>query len=265
MRAQALASVSRADPQALATLVFPLDGSFGRGRPLCAGALRGRVYATLAPELEGALARWLGTLTVPEGRALKAPDVFRVGDLVVKFFTQPSLFGWVRAARAVRSAERHFWCQPLRSPRPLVAAGSGLGGASVLVREHLDGRLLSEVWGRDERAEEELARFLADMERHRIVHGDLHPRNLLWTGSTWVLLDADGLRHGLHVERRVRLGQWARLLVYLAEEERVERLFRRSAAGSGGARRVQWPAIRAQAARFAAERERAQARRPGPP
>lgn len=246
------------NPSALA---FPDDASFGRGRPLRVAGLHGRAYATLPPAVEQALARWLSARSVPEGRVLKAPDVFRVGELVVKFFTQPSLFGWVRAPRAVRSAERHFWCLPLRSPRPLVAVGRGLGHPSLLLREHVEGRLLTEVWGRDERAEEGLADFLAGMERHRIAHGDLHPRNLLWTGTEWVLLDADGLRHGLHDERRVRLGQWARLLVHLADEARVERLFRRSAAGTGGARRVQWSEVRTRAARFSAERERALARR----
>lgn len=250
------------NPSALA---FPDDASFGRGRPLRVAGLHGRAYATLPPAVEQALARWLSARSVPEGRVLKAPDVFRVGELVVKFFTQPSLFGWVRAPRAVRSAERHFWCLPLRSPRPLVGAGRGLGGASVLVREHVEGQLLPEVFGHDEGAELALADFLAGMERHRIVHGDLHPRNLLWTGAEWVLLDADGLRHGLHDERRVRLGQWARLLVHLADEPRVERLFRRSAAGTAGLGRVQWREVRARAARFASERERALARQRGTP
>lgn len=260
MRAQALPNVSGgASPEALAALEFP-PGPCSDGRPWRSGDARGRAYAALPPELELALTGWLATLRVPEGVALKAPHVWRVGALVIKFFTQPSLFGWVRAPRAVRSAERHFWALPLRSPRPMLAAGRGLGNPSVLVREHIEGRLLPEVFGHDESAEVELAAFLAAMEEHGIVHGDLHPRNLLWTGEEWVLLDADGLRHGLHDERRVRLGQWARLLVHLGDEARVARLFERSAPGTGKRPRVQWAQVLARAARLRDERARTLAR-----
>jgi hypothetical protein len=251
-------------PARASSLVFPTDGSFGRGRALRADGLVGRAYATPTPELLAALARWLDARAVPEGTPLKAPDVHRLGDLVVKLFTQPNLFGWLRAPRAVRSAERHFWCLPLRSPRPWIAVGRPLRRVSVLVREHVAGRDLAELWGQDERAEEALAGFLAAMERHGVVHGDLHPRNLLWTGEEWVLLDADGLRHGLHFERRVRLGQWARLTVHLGDEARVERLFRRSAPGSDGARRVQWSEVRKRAASLADERARSLARHAPP-
>jgi hypothetical protein len=248
-----------------AALAFPAQGGFERGRPFRAGSLRGRAYAELPLGLRDELGPWLDARSVPGAEVLKAPAVFRTGDLVVKFFTQPSLFGWLRAPRAVRSAERHFWCRPLRSPRPLVAAGRALERCSVLVREHLAGRPLRAVFGQDEAAEAALAGFLAAMERHGVAHGDLHPGNLLWTGAEWVLLDADGLRHGLHAERRVRLGQWARLVVHLGDAERVERLFRRSAPGTGAARGFQWHEVLARAAALARERERALARTPRGP
>src|SRR5262249_59707647 len=134
---------------------FPADGTT-RGQPWRARGARGLSYGSLEPELAAAVPRWLAALEVPEGTELKAPDVHRVGDLVVKFFRRPSLFGWVRPPRAVRSAARHFWCLPLRSPRPLLAAGRGLGNPSLLVREHVDGELLRDLLERRSRADHSL-------------------------------------------------------------------------------------------------------------
>lgn len=236
---------------------FAVAGEVARGRPWRASGAAGRVYATLAPELAERVPRWLDTLAVPEGTVLKAPDVHRVGGLVVKFFTRASLLGWLRPPRAVRSAERYFWCLPLRSPRPLVAAGRGR--RSVLVREHVAGELLSaawrgESWRRDGRAGEALAAFLAGMQRHGVVHGDLHPQNLLWTGAEWVLLDVDGLRHGLHDPARVLAGQWARFVLYLGDEERVRALHRRASDLAGSAAAVPWERVRRQVETLAARR-----------
>jgi predicted unusual protein kinase regulating ubiquinone biosynthesis (AarF/ABC1/UbiB family) len=158
----------------------------------------------------------------------------------------------------VRSAERHFWCLPLASPRPLVAAGRQLQRASVLVREHVEGRTLRELWdspaGLGAREEGELASFLAAMERHRVIHGDLHPRNLLWNGSAWLLLDVDGLRHGLHDSRRVLTALWARLLVHLGDERRVRALHARAAEELGSAASVAWPDIERAGERMRARR-----------
>lgn len=222
-------------------------GVVARGNPW-RGSGTGRCYAPLAPELAAAVPRWLTELAVPEGTALKAPDVHRLGGLVIKFFTQPSLFGWLRAPRAVRSAEGYFACLPLRSPRPLVALGRRFGRTSVLVREHIEGVLLREVWSdaaqRDPRATDALAGFLAAMERQGIIHGDLHPRNLLWNGSEWVLLDVDGLRHGLHDPVRVLTGQWARFVLHLGDEERVRALHAHTLRELGPAARVSWERVR---------------------
>lgn len=239
---------------ALETLTLPL-GTPQAGRPWRAAGARGRIYGPPAAELEAAVPRWLTSLRVPEGTELKAPDVFRVGSLVVKFFRQPSLLGWVRAPRAVRSAERAFWCLPLSAPRPWIAAGRALGRPSVLVREHVEGVLLREAWDRDPDAEEALAGFLAGMERHGIIHGDLHPRNLLWNGTEWVLLDVDGLRHSLHDPLRVLIGQWARFVVHLGDEERVRALHRRSSELLGPGSRVRWEDVRARVPRLLAARD----------
>ena len=238
----------------LEDLAYPGEGLQGRGRAWRRGRLRGRAYARLEPALEACVPAWLATLDVPEGRALKAPDVHRVGALVVKFFTRPSLLGWVRAPRAVRTAERYFWCLPLRSPRPLLAAARALGGPSLLVREHVAGTLLNEVAADDARADGALAAFLADMERHGVVHGDLHPRNLLWTGGEWVLLDVEGLRHGLHDPVRVLTGQWARFVLHLGEA-RVQALHARARELAGGRARVSWEDVRRQLARLVERRK----------
>lgn len=217
------------------------------GEPWRAHGLSGRRYGAPTPEIERELAGWLQGLAVPGGTTLKAPDVHRLGPWVVKFFTQPNLFGWLRAPRAVRSAERHFWCLPLASPRPLIAAGRPLRRASVLVREHVDGRTLRELWdapkGLAAREEAALASFLAGMERHRVIHGDLHPRNLLWNGEGWLLLDVDGLRHGLHDSARVLTGLWARLLVHLGDEPRVRALHARAARELPRAPAVEWATV----------------------
>jgi hypothetical protein len=231
-----------------------------RGEPWRVPGARGRRYAELPPalELERRVPRWLAALAVPEGEMLKAPDVFRLADVVVKLFTQPSLFGWLRAPRAVRSAERWFWAQPLRAPRPLLAAGRPGARASVLVREHVEGRTLRELWdapgGLETRGEDELARFLAAMERHGVIHGDLHPRNLLWNGGEWILLDVDGLRHGLHDPRRVLVGQWARFVVHLGDERRVAELHRRACTELGPAALVPWEAVRRRVGELARRR-----------
>jgi hypothetical protein len=213
---------------AWARLPPALPDATARGRPWTRGELTGRAFAALAPELEARVEGWWRARAVPEGEVLKAPDVFRLGALVIKFFPQASLLGWIRPARALRSAERYFWCLPLRSPRPLLAVAKRFARPSLLVREHLEGASLREVWLHDARAEAALAPFLAAMERHGVVHGDLHPQNLLWDGKEWVLLDVDGLRHGLHDARRALCGQWARLALYLADEGRVRALFERA-------------------------------------
>lgn len=228
------------------------------GTPWRAHGLVGRSYAPLPREIEAELVGWLRTLAVPGSTPLKAPDVLRLGPWVVKFFTQPSLFGWLRAPRAVRSAERHFWCLPLASPRPRIAVGRPLRRASVLVREHVEGVTLRELWdsaaGLAAHEEAQLASFLAAMERHRVIHGDLHPRNLLWSGNEWLLLDVDGLRHGLHDSTRVLTALWARLLVHLGDEQRVRALHARAVRELGSGGRVEWSAVERAGARMRSRR-----------
>jgi hypothetical protein len=201
---------------------FPAGELDPRGRLLAVGGLRARAYAALAPELLALLPRWYAELP-REGVVLHERVVVRVGSLVVKRFPPPSVFGWWRAPRSTRSAARHFWCRPVPSPRPLVALWRDFRGPSVLVREFVAGALLAEAPAEGP-SEVALADFLVALARHDVLHGDLHPRNLLWDGTQWWLLDVDGVRHGLHSRTRVWRATWARLALYLGPE-RARALF----------------------------------------
>lgn len=242
---------------------FPAEGGFLGARAWEQGRLRGRLYAPLSRALSEAVPRWLAGGAARDGVALHPPHVFRVDGLVVKRFPAPTVFGWLRTPRAARSAARHYWCLPLVSPRPLIAAWQGLAGPSLLVREFVPGGLLSELFGREARADAALPAFLAQLARQGVLHGDLHPRNLLWTGASWCVLDVDGVRHGLHVRGRGWEKQWARLALYLGDEERVSELFQRTQAelaaqGGGNAsahRRIRWARVSARAR--AMQRQRA--------
>jgi hypothetical protein len=184
-------------------------------------------------------------------------SAFRSGTWTVKRFPAPTVFGWLRTPRALRSARRHFACLPVPSPRPLVAVAKNRRGPSLLVREFVAGKTLGELWGRDEASEAALPAFLAALRRLPQQHGDLHPGNLLWTGDRWVLLDVDGLRHGLHLRRRVLFGQWLCLASRLSGEERMARLFRRTQELAPGLDGTRWEDLR----RALAQRSRS--RRPG--
>jgi tRNA A-37 threonylcarbamoyl transferase component Bud32 len=221
---------------------FPDDwGTRARWRAQGTSGLR---YGEISPELARALPRWLAERRVAGGEPVKPPGVFRAGGLVIKFFPPPSVFGLLRTPRALRSAERYFQLLPIPSPRPLVALTEGRGGWSMLAREYLEGQLLHEAW-HDAEAAGELPRFLAAMRRQGALHGDLHPRNLIWTDRRWMLLDVDGLRHGLHSQERVALSQWARLLVHLADEPGLERAYAAylGELGSDAAGASPWPRI----------------------
>ena len=226
-------------------LAFPSDGSFGSARAFRCGAARGVAYAGVPAALAASVPGWIEARAVPAAEVLKRGRVFRAGALIVKFFPRATPFGLLRRARAVRSAERYFACLPVPSPRPLLAARARLGGVSLLVREFVPGRLLSEVWTRDAGAMEALAPFLALMTRRRVLHGDLHPSNLLWDGTRWLLLDVDGVRHRLHSPRRVTVTMWARLLQRLEDGPELRALHARylELGAEPAARAPRWEAV----------------------
>jgi Ser/Thr protein kinase RdoA (MazF antagonist) len=189
--------------------------------------------------------------------------VFRLEHLVAKFF--PPAGGWRRLGRskARASAALHFVLAPIATPRPLLAL-DGVGPdrrGGLLVYEYADGRTLEALWGRDARAREALVALLGTLDERRIVHGDLHPGNLVWDGEAWTLLDLAGVRHGLHglLRERARRRTWVRLLESLGDEQGVRDLHaawarRRGLAAEARWRRVVGAHVPARAARARARR-----------
>ena len=229
-----------------------LESSPAIGREWSQGNLRGWSYGEIRPELAAALQEWAAKGRVENGEELAQGSVFRSGEWVVKFFPPPSLFGWWREARSRRAAERYHELLPIPSPRPLFASRRFANGSCMLVRHFVAGRLLSELWNRDAAACDALPAFLAQMQLRRVLHGDLHPRNLLWTGEHWILLDVDGVRHGLHNPARVKRAQWAQLLLHLGDEDGLRRAHARTLEllRAGHAAESRWRAILRQAERM---------------
>ncbi len=209
-------------------LVFP--SAWGERRQVRVAGARGVAFGELAPALVALLERWAATGAPTGLSSLKKERVLRGGGLVFKRYPRPSLLGRLaRRPPAVRAAELGLRLLPLRSPRPLLAlAGLGRAREGLLVSEFLHGRLLREAWPEDAAARRALPAFLAALHARRVLHGDLHPRNLVWSEGAWALLDVVAVRHGLHRVHtaRLALGQWARLLLYLGDEHGLESAFR---------------------------------------
>lgn len=179
------------------------------------GSARGLAYGTLPREVDERLAAWLAEGRVTEGTALKPGSVFRFGAWAVKLFEPATGWRRLRRSRALHSAELARRILPILSPRPLVALEERRGarrGRGLLVSELVEGPHLHEAWD-DPEALGELPAFMARCHRRRVFHGDLHPRNLIWNGSDWVLIDLESVRHVLHglfAPNLVR-NQWSRL------------------------------------------------------
>lgn len=222
-----------ASPGAGASLAFPAaeaEATGWRPREVRVAGARGRAYGPLAPALVELLERWAAAGAPPaELVSLKGERVLAAGELVFKRYRRPSLLGrLLRGGRARRAAETSLRLRPVPAPRPLLAlAGFGPAREGLLVAELVRGGLMREVWYEDAAARRALPQLLATLHGRRILHGDLHPRNLAWGGDGWVVLDVDAVRHPLHRLRteRLVLGQWARLLVYLGDEEGLREAF----------------------------------------
>ena len=216
------------DRDALARDVAPAPWS---REPIRLGAFEGFRYAELPKGFPERVLPWLEAGTVPDGRALKAPSVFRTGELCVKFFGPSARpLDRVRRSPAVRSADAHRALLPLKSPRPYLAVERrerGTIGESVLVSEYVDGRTPLELYGTDDRALEAFPHFLARMHDQRLFHGDFHLQNMLWDGRDWFLLDLVGLRHPLRnlARRRLIEGQWARIAFELENDPGLRKPF----------------------------------------
>jgi serine/threonine protein kinase len=126
---------------------------------------------------------------------------------------------------------------------------------SLLVTEYIEGPSLAEAWGRDASACAAFPRFLAALHRRGIFHGDLHPGNLLWNGTEWVLIDLAALRHPLRTLRRRRLilDQWAELALRLEPDARLSTAFEAylGAAGLAWERGRTWERVLERARRAA--------------
>jgi tRNA A-37 threonylcarbamoyl transferase component Bud32 len=199
--------------------------------PYRVGDARGVRYGAVPPEIESAIPRWLATRAVEGGVTIKATRVYRLGSWLVKFTgASRALKDVVRKSSAIRIADLHAKLAPIRTPAPLLALEVRKGPfleRSLLVTEWIEGRSLAQVWDADERATAAFPKFLAELHRRNVFHGDLHPENLIWNGSEWVLIDLGALRHPLRTlaKKRLILEQWAQLDLRLAPSERVRRAF----------------------------------------
>jgi serine/threonine protein kinase len=199
--------------------------------PYRLGPARGFRYGEVPAEIEAALPRWLATSSVEDGTAIKPGRVYRRGPWVVKLGgASRDLKDLLRPASSIRSADLHARLLPVRTPAPLVALelrrGPFLEG-SVLVSEFMEGPTLREAFPHDDRARDALAPFLALLHRNGVFHGDLHPANMIWNGSEWVLIDLDSLRHPLRrlFRGRLILEQWAQLAFRLGAGPELQSSF----------------------------------------
>ena len=215
--------------------------------PYRSGEYEGFRYQDVPPALAELLPEWLARGEVEDGERLLGGDVFRHGIFVAKFFpTAGRLRDRFRASRAVRSADLALGLAGIPTPAPYVALGHRRRGArrpDLLVMEAIDGVPLSALWREDAAAMEAFPSFLAAIARRRILLGDFHLHNALWDGARWVLLDLDGIRHGLHAVSRRRLleVQWARVWISVAHDALVFDMFRSFLAEAG----LGWNAERA--------------------
>jgi len=200
-------------------------------------------YGKVPEEIEARLASWIERGRVEEGQVLKPGRAYRYGPWTIKFGGSGGARDTWRASTSRRSARAHFRLLPVRTPRPLVVLErrSGLRRLerSLLVCEFIEGAHLSEVWCRDAGAMRAFPAFLALLHSRPVLHGDFHPRNLLWNGTEWVLIDLDAVRHRLHSLRRKELvlDQWARILRGLDFDESVRAAFAEYLEASGR----RWP------------------------
>lgn len=212
--------------------------------PFRCGAARGFRYDELPADVAERLPRWITERRVDGGVEIKPGRAYRFGPWMVKLSPPSrSLRDLLRASPAIRASDAHSRLAPIRTPRPLVALEWRTRGwldGSLSVCEFVDGPSLAEVWQRDMRATHAFPAFMARMHRQRVFHGDFHPLNVIWSGTDWVLIDLDSIRHGLHALRwrAIVETQWARLLRGLGFDERLRSSFEAYLAEGA----IPWPA-----------------------
>jgi hypothetical protein len=215
---------------ALRALLERLGRDSGPLRPRWASGFE---YAEIPAGLLDRVPEWLERYEVPGAREIRPHRVYRRDDLLVKLYGPGDTFkDRFRRSRAVRSADWYARLLPLRTPRPLLAIELRSWGRvtqALLVAEFVSGHSLTELWNERHAlahdAFDALPRFMAEMHRHRVYHGDLHPQNLIWDGREWTLIDLDGMRRRQHVGRRIVERQWVRLFVSLGGDRRLRPYF----------------------------------------
>ncbi len=169
---------------------------------------------------------------VPEGVAVLKPGaVYRVGATVVKLYRRGSRrFARLRPPQALRAVRSYYRLLPVRSPRLLHWDRLGpTDYGSILVYEFVEGSTLLELWKTEaSQWRAALPQLFADIFATGVLHADLHAGNLLWGPDGWVVLDLDGIRHGLHGLRRRTITEntWARLLFDFKDDDAGEVLYR---------------------------------------
>jgi hypothetical protein len=188
-------------------------------------------FDELPEEIEQGLSSWVAQGRVVQGEELKPGKVWRVGEWAVKYF-EPRRSAWEfwRADPALRCAEAAFEIAPIKTPRPLLAVcersrARGRAGSWLAVR-FVAGQHFTSAMRSDPASRAALPAFLACMHRHRILHGDLAGRNLLWDGHDWWVIDLEGLRGPLHRlrARSIFVTQWARLNATLGDRGALDPL-----------------------------------------
>lgn len=233
---------------------------------------RGFQYDDLPDDLLQEVPGWLRQGVVVDGTEIRPGRAYRRRDWLVKIYgCGHALKDRFRRSAAIRSADWHGRLLPLRTPQPLLAIELRRYGritAALLVTEFIDGPSLTELWCRPGAADGDaipaFARFLAEMHRCRVNHGDVHPANFLWDGKEeeWVLIDLDAMRPRKTITRRLIERQWVRMLLILEGEERLRLLFESylQAAALDWPREAAWQRVHEQFITIRAERAR---RKPG--
>lgn len=191
-----------------------------------------RSRAELPPGLASLLPKLIAGEVPSSVRVLKKGFVFLADDLVIKFYPRTKKrFDWLRAPKALRAVRTHDRLLPVSSPRPIYwERVEHPQIESLLIYEFVEGPTLLDLWKREhQESRDALPKLFADLHATGLLLGDLHAKNLLWSGDGWCVIDLDGVRGGLHALRRQRITEvmWARLLFDFEKAPEAESLYRR--------------------------------------
>ncbi|MFT4709884.1 MAG: hypothetical protein ACI8Q9_001010 [Planctomycetota bacterium] len=222
----------------VAAIRVPTNGAGSAPRPLATPDFTARSLRTAGapPAVAAALPRLLAEQLGPDDVVLKPRFVYRVAgdtngqDLAIKLYPRRGGLGAkARPSQAKRAVEAYLKLFPIASPKPVF--WDRLDHAdfeSVLACEFAEGPDLRHAWkSQDAPALSAVPGILAELFTARILHGDLHGRNLIWSKGAWLVIDLDGIRSGIHGLRRRTIWErtWARLLFDLEGSPKARALF----------------------------------------